>query len=90
MKKNINKLMGLHASQKILLALTQKGLSREKAYTIVQKASMDTWTNCISFKDSLLKITECKEYLEEKEIENIINNLDYKKNVDLIFDRVFK
>ncbi len=90
MKKNINKLMGLHASQKILLALTQKGLSRENAYKIVQKASMDTWTNCIPFKDSLLKITECKKYLKEKEIDNIINNLDYKKNVNLIFDRVFK
>ena len=90
MKKNIDKLMGLNTSQKILLALTQQGISRERAYEIVQKASMKTWEGNVPFKDSLLNFDECKNKIGEDKIATIVENEDYKKHVDEIFDRILK
>ena len=45
MKKNLSLLGGLHKSQNILLALIQKGLLRQEAYSIVQKCAMESWNN---------------------------------------------
>ena len=89
MKINIDKLMGLNASQKILLALTKENVSKKRAYDIVQKASKDTWLKNISFIDALLEFKECNIRLGKKNIRNIINNRDYKKNIDKIFSRIF-
>ena len=89
MKKNIDKLKGLTSSQYILLALIETGISREESYEIVQNAAMATWSSDISFKESLLKNHECKNKLGEEMISKIINNDDYKKNVHLIFNRIF-
>ena len=89
MIKNINQLSGLSSSQIILLELTQKGVSRERAYEIVQKASRETFTTKNNFKDSLLKFEECKKNLGKNIIEKIIKNKDYKKNINLVYKRVF-
>ena len=53
MEKNLNLLDGLHNSQKLLLKLTKKGLSRQRAYSIVQKNAMEAWNNKKSFHDVL-------------------------------------
>ena len=89
MIKNINLLSGVSSSQIILLELTQKGVSRERAYEIVQKASRETFTTKNNFKDSLLKFEECKKNLGKNIIEKIIKNKDYKKNINLVYKRVF-
>ena len=90
MKKNIDMLRGLNSSQKILLALTQKGLSREKSYKIVQKSAEKSWTSKSSFANSLLKFDDCKSRLTKKEIDSIINDTTYKKHLNTIFKRIFK
>ena len=54
MKKNFNLLDGLHNSQKLLLKLTQKGLSRQLAYSIVQKNAMNSWENNSSFYSNII------------------------------------
>ena len=89
MEKNIKKLKGLHASQYVLLALIDKGLDRNKAYRIVQEAANLTMSTEMDFIDSLLQNNECKNNLNKKELENIINGDDYKKNINLIFNRVY-
>ena len=53
MKRNLDMTLGLHASQSVLLMLTQKGLDRKQAYEAVQRAAMKTWTNRGSFADNL-------------------------------------
>ncbi|MBI29060.1 MAG: Adenylosuccinate lyase [Alphaproteobacteria bacterium MarineAlpha5_Bin11] len=89
MKINIEKLKGLNNSQDVLLALTQKGLSREKAYNIVQKAAEEVWDKGTNFQNSLLNITECKKVLNKEEISKIINNEKYKLHINTIYNRIF-
>ena len=90
MIKNLNQLRGLHASQGILLELTQAGMSREKAYKIVQKCAMKVWDNKEDFKTLLIQDNEVKKYLNSKQIEELFNINKYIKNVSYIFNRVFK
>ncbi|MBI4825553.1 MAG: adenylosuccinate lyase [Nitrospirae bacterium] len=89
MMENINKSYGLFFSQKVMLRLTEKGLSREKAYAIVQENAMKSWKERKDFKDFLNKDAVVREYLSEKEIDKIFNLKDYTKNVGQIFKRVF-
>jgi len=90
MKKNIDMLMGLNSSQNILLALTQKGISRERSYKIVQKSAQESWKNKSPFKNSLLKFDDCKNVISEKEIDDILSDTSYKKNLNKMFKRIFK
>ena len=55
MKNNLNQLGGLHNSQRVLLALTQAGMSRENAYKIVQRNAMQSWKEKESFQELLKK-----------------------------------
>ncbi|MBI5026065.1 MAG: adenylosuccinate lyase [Nitrospirae bacterium] len=89
MKGNMAGSYGLYNSQRVMLALTEKGLSREKAYAIVQRNAMKSWKGKRDFKGLLLKDKEVKKYLTTKEIENIFNLKHYFRNVDYIFKRVF-
>lgn len=89
MMENINKSYGLFFSQKVMLRLTEKGLSREKAYAIVQDNAMKSWKERKDFKDFLNKDAVVREYLSGKEIDKIFNLKDYTKNVGQIFKRVF-
>jgi adenylosuccinate lyase len=89
MKDNMAKSYGLYASQRVLLALIDKGLSREKAYDIVQRNAMTSWRRSIDFKRLLLKDRDVKRLLTSKEIKNIFETGYYLKHVDYIFKRAF-
>jgi adenylosuccinate lyase len=89
MKENMARSYGLYTSQRVMLALIEKGLDRESAYSIVQRDAMKSWKAGVQFKKLLLKDKEVKKYLISKEIENIFDLEYYLKDVDYIFKRVF-
>ena len=88
-KYNLDLLGGLVFSQRVLLALTQHGLSREDAYSLVQKNAMRVWETGKSFKETLLEEPNVREKINEDELENIFSYDFYLKNVDNIFEKVF-
>ncbi len=90
MKENIGRSYGLFCSQRVLLILTEKGLSREKAYVLVQKNAMKSWKKRLSFKEILGKDPVIKKYISGKELESLFDLSYYLKNIDFIFKRVFK
>ncbi len=89
MKENLAKSYGLYNSQRVMLALIDKGLTRDEAYDIVQRNAMLSWKRGIAFKKILLKDKEVRKYLVSKEIDNIFDLEYYLKNVDYIYKRVF-
>jgi adenylosuccinate lyase len=89
MKENMSKSYGLFNSQRVMLALIDKGLSREYAYGVVQNTAMKSWKTGAQFRTLLLKDKEIRKYLDKKEIENIFDLKYYLKNVNYIFKRVF-
>lgn len=90
MKENINRSYGLFCSQRVLLKLTEKGLSRENAYRLVQKTAMKSWQSRKPFKELLKKEGLIAKYLSAKEIDSLFDLKYYTKNVNYIFRRVFK
>jgi adenylosuccinate lyase len=89
MKKNLDALGGLIHSQRVLLALTQKGISREAAYGLVQRNAMAVWRGEGDFLMLLRKDAEVKRALSDAQLESLFD-LDYHlKSVDFIFNRVF-
>lgn len=89
MKANLDKLGGLHNSQRVLLALTQAGLSREEAYRLVQRNAMKTWNEGKDFLTELKADKDVSAKLAPDALEAMFD-LDYHlKNVDVIFSRVF-
>ncbi len=89
MKKNLWLTRGLIFSEKILLKLIDKGLSREKAYVLVQRNAMKSWGGKDNFKDIILKDKEIINCLSLQEIEECFDVKHDLKQVDYIFDRVF-
>ena len=89
MKANLERLGGLHNSQRVLLALTQKGMSREDAYRAVQRNAMDVWHGKGEFSDLLKADEEIARHLTEDEIDSLFDLGYHTKHVDTIFDRVF-
>jgi adenylosuccinate lyase len=89
MEKNLWLTRGLIFSEKILLKLVEKGLSREEAYGIVQKNAMRAWREKEDFKDLLLRDNQLVNHLSTEEIEECFNVGHDLRNVDYIFDRVF-
>jgi adenylosuccinate lyase len=89
MKENMNRSYGLFNSQRVMLALIEKGLSRDAAYDIVQRNAMKSWKAGVQFKKLVLKDSAVKKYLSSQEIESIFNLEYYLKNVSFIFKRVF-
>jgi adenylosuccinate lyase len=91
MQKNLDRMGGLVHSQRVLLALTQAGVSREDAYRLVQRNAMKVWESdgALSLLDLLLADEEVTNALSEQEIRDRFN-LDYHfKHVDTVFARVF-
>jgi adenylosuccinate lyase len=91
MQKNLDRMGGLVHSQRVLLALTQAGLSREEAYALVQRNAMKVWESDgeLSLRDLLAADPEVSRLLGEDEL-NALFDLGYHlKQVDTIFDRVF-
>jgi len=94
MEANLNKLGGLHFSQRVLLALTQKGVSRENAYVLVQRNAMKVWDafqqdKKLDFYDELCADAEVTAKISAKELKEFFSNDYHTKNVDVIFERVF-
>ena len=89
MKKNLEALGGLIHSQRVLLALTQKGLARERAYTLVQRNAMPVWRGEGNFLDLLKKDADVKAVLSDAELESLFDLGYHLKHVDYIFNRVF-
>jgi adenylosuccinate lyase len=89
MKENIDRSYGLYSSQRILLILTEKGMSREDSYRVVQTQAMKSWKERVPFKDLLKEDEVVAKYLTAKEIDNLFDMKFYTRNVDYIFNRVF-
>ncbi|MCD6489276.1 MAG: adenylosuccinate lyase [Thermodesulfobacterium sp.] len=90
MKRNFNLLRGLIFSQQVMLALTEKGMTREEAYKIVQELAMKVWQDkTLNFKDLVVKDDRILKFLTTAEIERIFDVNYYLKYVDKIFERVF-
>ena len=88
MRKNLNITKGLIFSQALLLALTQKNLSRETAYKIVQRNALKVWQENIPFIDCLLHDKELQNYITPEEIKDICTIDNRLKNVDYIYKKV--
>lgn len=90
MQENINKTYGVIFSQRILLALIEKGMSREEAYDTVQPIAMYAWENKIHFKELLLKNEIIMNYITIEELDECFNYKYHISNLEEIYDRVFK
>ncbi len=88
MIKNTDKFGGIVFSQKVLLSLVAKGLTREEAYAIVQRNALDAFNNHGDFKANLANDEEVKKYLTSDEIEQIFNKEEFLKNIDKIYDKI--
>ncbi|WP_420547556.1 adenylosuccinate lyase [Curvivirga sp.] len=88
MQKNLDQLGGLHNSQRVLLQLTQAGVSREDAYRLVQRNAMESWKSGNSFQELLKQDEEVT--LSNEVIDNLFDMEYHTKHVDTIFKRVFK
>jgi len=91
MEKNLNRMGGLIHSQRVLLALTQAGLSREDSYALVQRNAMKVWDSDgqRSLLDLLKNDPEVSAQLSAEQLEALFDVDHHLKHVDTIFDRVF-
>jgi adenylosuccinate lyase len=89
MKRNLETLGGLPHSERVLLALVNKGLTREAAYKLVQRNAMKTWHGEGDFAELLKSDKEVAQKLSHAEIESIFDLGHHLRYVDTIFERVF-
>jgi adenylosuccinate lyase len=89
MKRNLDRLGGLHNSQRVLLALTQAGVSREDAYRLVQRNAMKTWEHGKDFLAELKADKDVTAKIPAKDLEQMFDLAYHTKHVDTIFKRVF-
>ncbi|MCH7887978.1 MAG: adenylosuccinate lyase [Proteobacteria bacterium] len=89
MQRNLDRLGGLIYSQRVLLALTQAGLSRERAYSAVQRNAMAVWSDGGDFLERLKADPEVMGALDAAELAELFNPGAYTSHADTIFKRVF-
>jgi adenylosuccinate lyase len=89
MLRNMNQFKGLVMSQRVLLALTQAGVSREDSYRLVQRNAMKVWEKGADFLEELLGDAEVRAALSEEDIREKFDLGYHTKHVDTIFTRVF-
>jgi adenylosuccinate lyase len=89
MKRNLDRLGGLIHSQRILLALTQKGMSREDSYAAVQRNAMPVWRGEGNFLDLLMADKDVSALLSADELKSLFDLGYHTKHVETIFKRVF-
>lgn len=89
MEQNIHLTKGLIFSQRVMLALTKKDISREQAYQLVQKNSLEAWNKNMDFKKLILQDRDISVLLSEEEIEDCFTLDPYLEKIDYIFDKVF-
>jgi len=88
MKRNIDRTYGVIFSQRVLLSLIDKGMSREAAYDIVQPNAMKAWENGIHFKSLIEEVEDITSRLTQEEIDDCFDYTYHLKNVDGIFERI--
>lgn len=88
MKRNMDRTLGLIYSQRVLLALIDKGLAREAAYDVVQPRAMEAWEKQVPFRELVEQDASITEKLSKAEIADCFDYHYHLKNVDLIFDRL--
>jgi adenylosuccinate lyase len=89
MRANLDRLGGLIHSQRVLLALTQAGMSREDAYRAVQRNAMPVWEGKAKFLDLLKSDAEVTGHVKPKALEALFDDAYHTKHVETIFRRVF-
>ena len=89
MQANLDQLGGLVHSQQVLLALTQKGVSREDAYKFVQRNAMEVWKDGGSYLGKLKADSEVAANLSDDELDALFDLEQHFRHVDTIFNRVF-
>jgi adenylosuccinate lyase len=89
MKRNLDRLGGLVHSQRVMLALTQKGMSREDAYRAVQRNAMAAWRGESSFRELLQRDRDVSATVSGAELDELFDLAYHTKHVDTIFRRVF-
>ncbi|MDA8247440.1 adenylosuccinate lyase [Acidithiobacillus sp.] len=89
MLENLHKMHGLIFSQRVLLALTEKGMLREDAYRVVQRSAMQVWEANADFKSLLAADPQIQPYLNAQELTELFDLAYHTRNIDAIFARVF-
>ncbi|HXQ53139.1 MAG TPA: adenylosuccinate lyase [Stellaceae bacterium] len=89
MRANLASFKGLHNSQRVLLALTQTGVSREDAYRLVQRTAMEAWETSWPFLELLLADDEVTQHLSREQLTTQFDDAYHLRHVDTIFKRVF-
>ena len=89
MKENLERTKGLIFSERLMLELTKRKISREEAYSMVQRNAMNVWEEGTDFKEMILNDKEITEVLSRKEIEECFDLHSHLGHVDEIFQRVF-
>jgi adenylosuccinate lyase len=89
MLKNLNATRGLVFSGQLLLALTQKGISREEAYALTQRNAMKVWDEGGEYRNLVMNDEDINSRLSNEEIERIFDVKYYLRNVEKVFARVF-
>ena len=90
MGKNLDALGGLVYSQRVLLALTQAGMSREDAYVAVQRNAMQAWEKKGGFLDALKMDKDVSKHIDKSALEDLFNPAHHTRHVDTLFRRVFE
>ncbi len=89
MMKNLEITRGLVFSGQLMLALTQKGVSREDAYVYTQRNAMKVWDEGGEYRDLVMKDADISSHLSAEEIARVFDLKHYLRNVDVVFKRVF-
>jgi adenylosuccinate lyase len=90
MLENLNSTKGLIFSGQLLLALTNKGLSREAAYELVQRNAMRVWDEDRGFRELVKADEDIRSQLSTEEVDQVFSLDHYLRNIDAIYERVFK
>ena len=88
MVRNMNSTFGLIYSQRVMLTLIEKGMTREEAYDLVQPKTAYSWDNQVDFKPQLLSDDKVMSVLSEAEIDELFDPTYYASRVDEVFDRI--
>jgi len=89
MKENMALSRNLHYSQKVMLALVDKGMTREDAYGLVQRNAMESWERAVDFRERLSHDREVSQRLSEKEMDRIFRLDPYLRHINALYTRVF-
>ena len=90
MNENLNKTRGLFNSQRVLLKLIEKGLTRENAYRIVQNTAMISWEKGKEFFELLKNDGKVMEKISDEELHEIFDIKFHTRNIDSIFKKVLR